>query len=171
MSSSPTLNSALTAQSLEPGACFGFSLSICPSPAHTLSLSKINIFLKKPSFSSKLPPNQGICSHTYYLVSIVIKHHILFLNVYYLFLRERERAGEGQRERGTEDLKWALHWQQRSQCGARTHEPWDHDLSWSQMLSWLSCPAAQAHHRLQWSRELASPKLGQKHMFFQIFGL
>ena len=26
----------------------------------------------------------------------------------YLFLRERARAGEGQRERETEDLKWAL---------------------------------------------------------------
>ena len=32
------------ADSSEPGACLGFcvSLSLCPSPTHTLSLSKIN---------------------------------------------------------------------------------------------------------------------------------
>ena len=37
--SSPVSGSVLTAQ---PGACFGFcvSLSLCPSPAHTLSLSQ-----------------------------------------------------------------------------------------------------------------------------------
>ena len=35
----------LCADSSEPGACFGFcvSLSLCPSPAHALSLSKINV--------------------------------------------------------------------------------------------------------------------------------
>ena len=35
----------LCADSLEPGACFGFyvSLSLYPSPTHTLSLPKINI--------------------------------------------------------------------------------------------------------------------------------
>ena len=40
MSLSPTLGS-LCADSSEPGACFGFcvSLSLCPCPAHTLSLS------------------------------------------------------------------------------------------------------------------------------------
>ena len=34
----------LWAESSEPGACFGFrvSLSLCPSPARTLSLSKIS---------------------------------------------------------------------------------------------------------------------------------
>ena len=37
---SPTMGSVLTAQSLEP-ACFGFcvSVSLCPSPAHAVSLS------------------------------------------------------------------------------------------------------------------------------------
>ena len=47
VSSSPVLGSA---DSSEPGACFGFrvSLSLCPSPAHALSLSvsKINKTLK-----------------------------------------------------------------------------------------------------------------------------
>ena len=40
VSSSPTSGSVLTAQSSEPDACFGFcvSLSLCPSPAHALSL-------------------------------------------------------------------------------------------------------------------------------------
>ena len=43
LSLSPVSGSVL-ADSLEPGACFGFSVSpsLCPSPAHTLSLSKIN---------------------------------------------------------------------------------------------------------------------------------
>ena len=43
----------LCAGSSEPGACFGFcvSLSLCPCPAHvrSLSLSKINKRLKKKS--------------------------------------------------------------------------------------------------------------------------
>ena len=35
----------LCADGSEPGACFGFcvSLSLCPSPTHALSLSKVNI--------------------------------------------------------------------------------------------------------------------------------
>ena len=43
MSLSPTLGS-LCADSSEPGACFGFcvSLSLCSSPTHILSLSKMN---------------------------------------------------------------------------------------------------------------------------------
>ena len=38
----------LCADSSEPGACLGFcvSLALCPSPAHALSLSKINKHLK-----------------------------------------------------------------------------------------------------------------------------
>ena len=47
----------LCADSSESGACFGFcvSLSLCPSPAHTLSLSvsKINKTLKKNFFFKK----------------------------------------------------------------------------------------------------------------------
>ena len=50
---------------------------------------------------------------------------------FYLFLRESMWAGEGQRE-GTEDLKGALRWQQRD------HDLWDHDLSQSQIINWLS---------------------------------
>ena len=47
MSSSPMSGSVLTAQSLEPASDLCIPLSLCPSPAHTLSLplsqKKINI--------------------------------------------------------------------------------------------------------------------------------
>ena len=36
----------------------------------------------------------------------------------------------------------ALSCQHRAWCGARTHGPRDHDLSWSRMLNWLSHPGA-----------------------------
>ena len=46
---------------------------------------------------------------------------IYLLNVY-SFLRERAWTG-GSRE-GTEDLKWALHWQERALYRAQTYKPW-----------------------------------------------
>ena len=52
--------------------------------------------------------------------------------------------GEGKRE-GNKGLEvgFALTgWQQQAWCGAWTQEPWDHDLSWSWMLNWLSHPWA-----------------------------
>ena len=41
--------------------------------------------------------------------------------------------GEGLRERETQNPKQApaLNCQHRGRCGAWTHQPWDHDLSWS----------------------------------------
>ena len=65
----------------------------------------------------------------------------------YLFLRETETECEWvrDRERGRHRI-WsriqALSSQPRAQCGARTHELWDHDLSQSQMLNRLSHPDA-----------------------------
>ena len=50
---SSTLGSVLTAQSLEPGACF--RLCVCPSPVHALSLSlknKVTLKIKKNSLST-----------------------------------------------------------------------------------------------------------------------
>ena len=44
MGSSPTSGSVLTAQCLEPDSDF-VSPSLCPSPTHALSLSKINVKL------------------------------------------------------------------------------------------------------------------------------
>ena len=70
----------------------------------------------------------------------------------HLFLREREREREREtkceswrsRERGRHRIRSRLQapsCQHRARCGARTHKPWDHDLSWSRMLNWLSPPA------------------------------
>ena len=63
--------------------------------------------------------------------------------------RERERVhaleqGRG-RERGRCRIRSRLQapsCQHRARRGARTHQPWDHDLSWSQMLNGLSHPGA-----------------------------
>ena len=71
---------------------------------------------------------------------------ISFLFFYvYLFLRETEcERGRG-RERGRHRIRSRLQapsCQHRAQCGAQTHEPWDHDLSWSRILNWLSHPGA-----------------------------
>ena len=51
-------------------------------------------------------------------------------------LRERENKWGRSREREKE------HCQHRVQCGARTHELWDHDLNRSQTLDWVSHPGA-----------------------------
>ena len=61
-----------------------------------------------------------------------------------LFIFESASRSQGeQRERGTEDLKWALRWQQQAQHGAQTHKPpLDHDLSQSWTLNRLSHPDA-----------------------------
>ena len=59
--------------------------------------------------------------------------------------RDRVCSGEGQRERGRHRIQsrfQALSCQHRAQCGARTHGPWDHDLSWSQKVNRLSHPGA-----------------------------
>ena len=64
-------------------------------------------------------------------------------SIFYFFLilgKMRAWAREGKRERGTEDLKWALCWQQRAWCGAWTQVLCDHDLSQRWMLNWLSHP-------------------------------
>ena len=45
LSLSPASGSVLTARSLEPASGFCVSLSLCPSPAHALSLSQINKYI------------------------------------------------------------------------------------------------------------------------------
>ena len=61
-------------------------------------------------------------------------------------MREREsewaRAGEGQRERKTQNLKQApgSRCQHRARCGVWSHKPRDHDLSWSWILNQVSHP-------------------------------
>ena len=67
--------------------------------------------------------------------------------MFYLFLRQREtehEQGRG-RERGRHRI-WsrlqAPSCQHRDRHGARTHRPWDHDLSRSRTLNRLSHPGA-----------------------------
>ena len=66
---------------------------------------------------------------------------LIFFNVY-LFLIDRSWAGEGQKERETQNTNRlpALNCQHRARCRAWTHEPWDYDLSRSQILNRLSHP-------------------------------
>ena len=70
----------------------------------------------------------------------------IFFNVY-LVLRQRETEhewGRG-RERGRHKIRsrlQALRHQPRDWRGARTHKPWDHDLSWSRTFNRLSHPGA-----------------------------
>ena len=57
---------------------------------------------------------------------------------------DRSELGRG-RERGVHRIQsrlQALSCQHRGRRGAWTHEPWDHDLSWSRMLTWLRHPGA-----------------------------
>ena len=66
---------------------------------------------------------------------------IIFFKSFIHFERERQREWaetEGERE----NPKQALHHQHRALCRARTHEAWDHDLSWSQTPNRLSHPGA-----------------------------
>ena len=71
---------------------------------------------------------------------------LFFLMFTYIWDRERQCVSRGRnRERDRDkDRIWsklqALSCQHRARCGARTHEPWDHDLSWSQTLHRLSHP-------------------------------
>ena len=50
---------------------------------------------------------------------------ILFFNI--LFIFERVQAGRDRERGGTEDLKWALCWEQQAWWGAQTH---------SEILTW-----------------------------------
>ena len=48
-------------------------------------------------------------------------------------------AGEGQRERDRiQSRLQTLSHQHRAQCGAQTHEPWDHDMNQSQTFNWAT---------------------------------
>ena len=66
----------------------------------------------------------------------ILLHYSTFLgffkNFYLFFSWERAQVGEGQREKGKENLKQALHCQHRAHCGAQTQEPWDDELNWNQ---------------------------------------
>ena len=68
-----------------------------------------------------------------------------FFMFIYLWERKKVGAGEGQKERETQNPKqdlgsWAC--QHRAPRGTRTHQPWDHDQSRSWTLNRLSHPGA-----------------------------
>ena len=79
-------------------------------------------------------------------------YYYYYYYYYYYFEREWESArtsgGGSEREGEREYPKQAPHCQYRAGCGARTHKPWDHDLSRNQelnaepALNWLSHPGA-----------------------------
>ena len=74
------------------------------------------------------------------LRTIRVVFFFFFLNID-LFLRGRQlKPGRG-RERGREDLKLLLCWQQTAWCGAGTHKLWDHDLSLRWSLNQQSHPS------------------------------
>ena len=81
-----------------------------------------------------------------FLINFILFYFFNFFNVY-LFLRQRETEHEWRRvrEKGRHRI-WnrlqALSCQHRARCRARTHGPWDHDLSRSQTLNRLSHPGA-----------------------------
>ena len=89
------------------------------------------------SFSLYLSPCPSL------LLLLSLSFSIIFLMFIYFWDREREWGTR--RERGRHRI-WsrfqALNCQHRAQRGARTHELWDHDLSWSQSPKQLSHPCA-----------------------------
>ena len=74
------------------------------------------------------------------------------------------QAREGQRERGTQNPKWAPGSKLSSQSGARTHKPRDHDLSGSHTLNRLSHPGAPTLGSLE--SIVPSAHLGFSHSSF-----
>ena len=65
---------------------------------------------------------------------------------YYLVLRDRAWAGQGQRERETQNPKQAPCCQHGARCGAQTPEPRDPDLNQNQELdAWPTEPQADDH--------------------------
>ena len=78
------------------------------------------------------------------LVSLYILFYFILMLIYFWERQTECKLGRG-RERGRHRI-WsrlqALSCQHRARHGARTHEPYDHDLSWSQMLNRLSHPGA-----------------------------
>ena len=85
----------------------------------------------------------------YNIFIVLFFSSFLFLMCIYFWERAHKREcerGRG-RERGRHRIGsrlQALSCQHRARCRAHTHKPWDHDLSRSQMLNWLSHPGTPA---------------------------
>ena len=75
----------------------------------------------------------------------------IFLRFIHFWETEREcKLGGAERGVGGErNPKQALHCLCRARCGARTHKPWDHDLSRRRTLNRLSHPGAPGKSSLE----------------------
>ena len=72
----------------------------------------------------------------YWLIQVP---QIFFLKIIFIWEKENEHEqGEGHQKKRS---KQTPHWAMTSTWGS-IPEPWDHDLSWSQMLNWLNHPGA-----------------------------
>ena len=119
-----------------------FAFSVSSHKAHKSECVCVN----KPPFASTglHQPHSCICLFNTHIKKI-------FLMFIYFWEREREtehEQGRG-RERGRHRIRSSLQvpsCQHRAQNGAWTHEPWDHDLSWSQPLKQLSHPGSSNTH-------------------------
>ena len=77
-------------------------------------------------------------SRSVFFLMFIYYLFIIIFNIY-LFLKEIGRAQAGERQRGSEAGSVLT---AESPCGAQTHEPRDHDPTWSRMLNWQSHPGA-----------------------------
>ena len=106
----------------------------------------------------------AFCSTSSLVFSAIhVRLNFFFLMFIYFWNRETEHEWGRGRERGRHRIKsrlQALSCQHRAQRGARTHKPWDHDLSWSRTVNRLSHPDALL---LFYFNEKISPKSAQKH--------
>ena len=87
-------------------------------------------------------------------------HYKFFLMFLFIFETEREHKQGRGRERGRHRIRsrlQALSCQHRARRGARTHRPWDHDLSRSRTLNRLSHPGAPTGTHYKCSKKNVVP--------------
>ena len=151
VSSSPASDSVLTAQSLEPASD---SVSPCLSTPSPFALH-LSLSLKNKWTLKKINKwNHTVCSLLWLVpFSIILLrfiHVCFFFNFFnvYLFLRNREHKQERgrERERDTEPEAGSRLCQRRAQYRAWTCGTWDHGLSQSRSLIWLSHPGTPETH-------------------------
>ena len=92
---------------------------------------------------------------------------------FFLTAKMRVQVNKEQREREREvGLTWSgdhVFTQvglELTQCGTRTHEPWNHDLSQSQMLNWATqVPGSYSSDRFYFLSEVGSKAYDVTHMW------
>ena len=113
------------------------------------------VFVSTTSAAANLPAHIFLCTCAR-IAGYTYTFFLNFLLRFFIFERQREterKWGRG-RERGRHRIGsrlQALSCQHGARRGAWTHEPWDRDLSWSQILNRLSHPSALAGFQSFWS--------------------